>query len=83
MCHYHLAKCTCEQRVDLHSDLQASEMTQQTFQTIRVISFPQTYTNVDENTEHLQLLAQKRERVRLLLVKVSADYHKVRLMSCC
>jgi len=38
---------------------------------------------VDENTEHLQLLAQKRERVRLLLVKVSADYHKVRLMSCC
>jgi len=83
MCHYHLAKCTCEQRVDLHSDLQASEMTQQTFQAIRFISFPQTYTNVDENTEHLQLLAQKRERVRLLLVKVSADYHKVRLMSCC
>ncbi len=72
MCHYHLAKCTCEQKV-MHCDLQASKMTQQTFQTIRFIGFPQVYTNVDENKERLQLLAQKRERIRLLLVKVSAD----------
>ena len=42
------------------------------FQNIRFISFLQAYTNVHENKERLQLLAQKRERVRLLLVKVSA-----------
>ena len=82
MCHYHLAKCTCEQKVNLHSDLQASKMTQQSFQTIIFIGLPQVYTNVDENKEHLQLLAQKRERIRPLLVKISADYHMLKLTSC-
>ena len=42
------------------------------FQNIQFIRIHQAYTNVHENKEHLQLLAQKRERVRLLLVKVSA-----------